>query len=177
MSVQLADTRVLTVDNAKALLERIAHAQCRIASKKARYEKTIANAKSTFTTETVDDVKLIADCERQLSDFILANKALFESPRKMTTPFGAFGLRKVGSKLVVTDEEAAIEWALDNGYDEMVETVRTLIKDAAKRRIIDGEDVPGCSLPKGDHAFYTVAQSLLASAQELAEPAAAAAAQ
>ena len=62
--ITLADTRMMTLEGAKACLETIAHAECRIASKAARYEKAIAKAKSRFESETAldkADIKLRQD--------------------------------------------------------------------------------------------------------------------
>lgn len=169
--VKLADTRLMTLDGAKQCLEQIAHAECRLASKAARYEKAIAAAKSRFEAETAGDRALIAEREQQLTAFILANRELFKSPRAVRTEFGEFGLRLANNKLAVADEAAAIQFALDNGYDDLVETVRTLLKDAVKKRLAAGEQIPGCQIPKGDMAFYKVARSLLEAARTLVEPA------
>jgi len=168
-TVHLADTRVDTIDRAKTLHEEIAHAKCRIESKRARREAAIAREKSKFIEDTAVDVQLIADNAKALTAIIFGNPDKFKDPRAIKTDFGEFGMRKAGNKLEVTDEEAAIQFALDNGYDDLVETTRTLIKDAAKDRINDGEEIPGCSLPKGEVAYYKISKALIESARTLVE--------
>lgn len=173
--VRLADTRLLTPEDARATLEALAHAECRIASAAARTERRIATLKSQFETDTTADRELKGRLEANLTAYILAHRDQFEDPRSMKTQFGEFGLRALANKLTVADSEAVIQWALDNGYDDLVETTRTLVKDAVKERIKAGQDVPGCAIPAGEAPYYKVAKSLLAAASTLAdEPAGAA---
>jgi phage host-nuclease inhibitor protein Gam len=165
--VKLADTRLMTLEGAKQCLEQIAHAECRIASKRARYEKTIAAAKSRCEAETADDTRHIQDREQLLTAFILGHAELFTKPRAVKTEFGSFGLRTV-SNVEVYDEEALLQLAADNGYGDVVETVRRLRKDAVRKRLEAGEDLPGARVSRGEEAFYKIDKSLLESATTLA---------
>jgi len=175
--ITLADTRMMTLEGAKQCLEQIAHAECRIASKAARYEKAIAKAKSRFESETAVDKADIKLRQDQLCDFILTHRELFKKPRAIRTEFGEFGLRKASNKLQVANVDAVIQWAQDNGYTDLYEVTKTLVIDAVKRLIAAEQEIPGCSVPKGDLAFYKIAKSLLEEASAIPEDAETAAAQ
>jgi|GEM_PF-343349 len=47
---------------------------------------------------------------------------------------------------VVTDEQAAIDWLWDNGYEEAVKVDTSVKKDALKKILKGGADVPGACL-------------------------------
>jgi len=164
----LTDTRLLTLDDARATLEALAHCEVRIAQVNARAEKKINEIKSAAETALAPERDLKSQLEQKLTAFILNNRGLFEKKRSQETSFGTFGLRKAANTLTVEDAETVIQWALDQGYDDLVETTRVLVKDAVKRRLAAGEQVPGCSIPVGDFAFYKVAKALLDEARESA---------
>lgn len=166
--VRLADTRCMNLDGAKECLAQIAHAECRIASKRARYEKAIALAKSRFEEESAGDTRLIQERAAQLRDFILANSGLFQKPRACKTEFGSFGLRAV-SNVEISDADYLVQWARDNGYTELIETVTRIRKETVRVRLELGELVPGASIARGDEAFYKVDKALLETATTLVE--------
>jgi phage host-nuclease inhibitor protein Gam len=167
--VKLADTRCLNLDGAKVCLEQIAHAECRIASQRARYEKAIAKAKSRFEEETAADTRLIQERAAMLRDFILAHRDQFQKPRAVKTEFGSFGLRAV-SNVAITDEAALVQFARDQGYTELIETITRIRKETVRVRLELGEIVPGAAVARGDEAFYKVDKALLETATTLAEP-------
>jgi phage host-nuclease inhibitor protein Gam len=158
---------MMTIEGAKVCLEQIAHAECRIASKRARYEKVIAAAKSRFEEETTEDARIVRDRADQLCQFILAHPDLFAKPRAVKTEFGSFGLRAV-SNVEIADADAVIQFAMDRGYPDIVKTAQTLIKPALRQRLDDGEKIPGCQVLNGDEAFYKLDKALLESAETLA---------
>jgi phage host-nuclease inhibitor protein Gam len=162
----LADTRLLTLDDAKATLEALAHAECRCQSVAAAGEKRIAKIKSDCQTATAADQALISVLEARLTAFILGNRALFKDKRTVKTDFGSFGLRAANNRLAVTNEEQAIAHAKAKGLTDLVETVERLVLDAVKTRIKAGETIPGCSLPTGEQAFYTIAKAILEAADK-----------
>jgi len=164
----LTDTRLLTLDDARATLEALAHCEVRMAAANAKAEKRINEIKSSAESAIAQDRDLKAKLEQKLTAFIMCNQGMFEKPRAQKTAFGEFGLRKAANTLTVEDAEAVIQWALDNGYSDIVETTRVLVKDAIKRRLAAGEQVPGCAIPVGDFAFYKVAKALLDEARESA---------
>lgn len=159
--VHLADTRILTLDDAKATLEALAHAECRILAAQAAAEKRIAKVKSDCQDATVIDRALIGILEARLTAFIMGNRALFEKSRSIKTDFGSFGLRAANNKLSVADEQAAIKYAEQNGLFDLVQKTKSLVTEAVKKRLKDGETIPGCSLPTGEQAFYKIAKAIL----------------
>lgn len=166
-TVKLADTRTMTIEGAKQCIEQIAHAECRIASKRARYEKAIAAAKSRFEEETAGDQEIIAARSSQLTQFILSHPDEFRKPRAVKTEFGSFGLRSV-SNVDIWNQEQLLQWALDNGYTDIVRTTHTLVKPAIRARLDADEIVPGASVAAGEEAFYKIDKALLESANTIA---------
>ncbi len=165
--VKLADTRTQTLESARQCIEQIAHAECRIASKCARYEKAIAAAKSRFEEETAGEQDLIAVRSAQLTQFILSHPEQFAKPRAIKTEFGSFGLRNV-SNVEITDHEALTQFARDNGYTDLVKVTETLIKPAIRARLEAGELIIGASIASGEEAFYKINKALLESANAIA---------
>jgi len=165
----LTDTRtVSTLSDAKIILQQLAHCDCRIASETARTEKRIAALKSEGELRTQSDRQQRDALEVKLNVFILSHQDLFAKPRSVKTDFGEFGMRSATNRLEVKDGAAAIAWARENGYADMLQEITILVKDAAKKRINDGEKVPGCSLPAGERPFYKVAKSMLEAAETVA---------
>lgn len=165
----LTDTRTLTLADAKAILEQLAHCDCKIASEQTRTEKRIAALKSECELRTAADRHLRDALEAKLTAFILSHQDQFQKPRAVRTDFGEFGLRAVTDKLVVANDDDVIAWAREQGYTDLLQEITVLVRDAVKKRLKAGEVVPGCSLPQGERAYYKVAKSMLDAATTLAE--------
>jgi len=159
--IKLADTRTLTLESAKDTLQKLAAISCKVESLKARRNLMINRIKAE-TVQRIKDLQAeVPEMRAQLTAFILSHQDQFKKPRAIETDFGKFGMRKCGDKLEIEDEDAAIEFALANGYEDMVVTTHKLQAEAIKKRIKDGEDIPGCSMPGGETAFYTISKALL----------------
>ena len=165
MPTKLADTREMTLDDARKLHEKIARLEIDLAVKQAHAERRIAKMKAEHQE---DIAPLVAERDRLAKDlaaFILAHPEDFKRPRAVRTEFGRFGKRKV-SNVAVLDKKQAVQWALDNGYDDAVKTKHLLVKPAIAKRIRAGEDVPGVALREGEEAFYAVDKALIDAAKE-----------
>jgi len=160
----LNDTRTLSLDEAPGLLEQIARASCRIERARATYEEQIARRRSAFVEATCDDEQLVDQLADRLSRIIDAHPDAFKRPRAVTTAFGRFGRRKV-SNVLVEDADAAVEYALDSGYADLVKTVHKLQRSALAKRLRAGEDIPGVGLETGERSFYEVDRTLLKQAR------------
>jgi hypothetical protein len=62
--------------------------------------------------------------------------------------------------------EALVEALMDLGYEDCIETRRSLAKAAIKKRIEGGELIPGARILSGDLATYTVDKALVDAARE-----------
>jgi phage host-nuclease inhibitor protein Gam len=156
---RLADTRRMTLDDARGVFEDLARAQILIWKRQAAFDDKVAALKSRLEEETAEARAAVAAGAAALRDFILAHKELFQKPRKVKTPFGTFGL-ETECELQVLDENALIEAILDRGYDDCVKTERSVLKKPVAARIDAGETFPGCKVLEGDVAKYKVDRSL-----------------
>lgn len=165
--VKLADTRTMTIDDTRRTLEALAHCQCTIASREARAEARIAAIKSACAAELAETRSAQAQYEAVLTAYILAHPDQFQRPRTVRTEFGEFGLRRV-SNIEISDPDAAVQFVLDRGYPDCVETMHRLQKPALRERIKSGEAIPGCELRTGEEAFYKIDKAMLDAAGTIA---------
>lgn len=142
----LSETRSMTIDGAKAALEQLAHAACRLAAKKAKKEKRLLEIESTFEEETKADAQEAERLTLLIREFCRGNPHLFTKPRKMKTPFGEFGMQTV-SDLKIDNEEALILVLTERGLEEeCIKTVRKPDKDAVRALIEAGQTIPGATV-------------------------------
>ena len=165
MSVTLTDSRAFSIEDAPRLMQEIALCECRIAQAKAKFEDQIARRKAAYEAEIADDAAERDGAARVLAAIILANKDAFAKPRSRKTDFGRFGLRDV-SDVQVTAQDELTDWALTNGHFDVVQVRRIIVKKAVRKRIEDGQTVPGAFVERGERAFYKVDKALLEAAAE-----------
>ena len=157
--------RISTLDDALNCFDQAARAIISRAVTEARYEKKIAALKAEYAA-TVENVSgEINEMTGALARFIETHKELFQKPRKIKTAFGSFGLQDV-SELEVLDEEKLQDVLLERGYEDCYVVVRKLIKPAIRRRIEEGERIPGARMKDGDVAVYKVAAALIEAAKK-----------
>lgn len=162
---RIADARVATIDNldsAKALFQDLAIQTLEKSITVAEFEASIARLKE----ECEKSVGPLNDRIRQhvdrLEKFILANVQLFQSPRKVKTAFGSFGLQ-TATDLMVDDEKALIDWLVANGHHDCVDTKPRVNKTKVKDLLAAGWTCPGAIVRTGDTAVYTVSKTWLES--------------
>lgn len=164
MSVQrLSDNRALramTVQQADALFQEIALLTVKIEKTKAQYEKRIAELKAAAGRETEAPEAELREKAALLKDYMKEHEERFIQPRQHKTEYGCYGFRNV-SKLEITDEEAIIKYARDNGHDDLILLKVKLDERALKKAIGDGLLIPGCEMRRGEVASYTVAKALM----------------
>jgi phage host-nuclease inhibitor protein Gam len=165
---KLADTRTMTLDDARATFADLARAEIELAKLDAATEARIAQVKANHE-ERAAVFRLARDAHAyRLTQFILANPEQFRKPRAICTDFGRFGRRTVAN-VEVFDWEALQDWALENGHMDTVRTTRAPVKPAIAKRIKSGQDVPGCKVVEGEEAFYAVDKAL-ATAEPAQQP-------
>ena len=159
---RIADLRpvIKDLDEAKQIMAEIAQLECQIAYADALLEKQVVAAKERHGERVDPHLERLNQVHNSLKNFIMNNRQLFKKPRKIATEFGSFGLQDV-SELIVSNEETLIEHCLEQGYTECVKTVQKPVKSEIKKRLKDGEQIPGCSLVEGDTAVYKVAKALI----------------
>lgn len=164
-TTRLADTRALTLDDAKSAFADLAQATLRREKRAAAIEVRIAALKARLADDNAPDDAAIAAAEARLTAYILANPGQFRRPRQVRTEFGRFGLRDA-TRVDVRDEPALIAALLDAGHDDCLVTRRALVRDALRKHLEAGETLPGCTLATGDVATYTVDKALIEQARE-----------
>lgn len=155
MPTKLADTRTMTIDDARNVFADIARLEIDIAKRRAMAEKRIADLKAQFDAEISPQAAVRDGLAQRLTQFILANPALFKKPRSVQTDFGRFG-RLTVSNIEIDDSDTMVAWALEQGYDDIVKTVRSPVRPAIAARIRAGETIPGARLVEVEEAFYAV---------------------
>ena len=164
---RLADLRInlKTIDEAKILFNQLASQFIWLAREDAKTEKRIADIKLKHEENTAAGREHADNLKDALLGFIEAHRELFQSPRKVVTDFGSFGLQKV-TDVVVDDERTLVQALLDRGYDGCLKTTRKPVKKRVKDHMKAGESLPGCELREGDTAVYKITKSLIDEARE-----------
>ena len=92
------------------------------------------------------------DLIRRITEFASANPERFDSPRKHPVgEIGSYGLTTSPAYVEITDEDAYLTFAKEQGYDDLYTTEYTPDKAGAAKRIAAGETIPGARLvPAGD---------------------------
>jgi hypothetical protein len=160
---RIADARTATIDDldgAKALFQDLALQTLERDITIAEFEASIAILKQECERSTGPARDAIESHVDRLSKFILANKRLFESPRKIKTPFGAFGLQ-TATDLLVDDEPGLLAWLSANGHTDCIESKPRINKTKVKDLLAAGLNVPGVVVRTGDTAVYTISKTWL----------------
>jgi hypothetical protein len=141
----LAQTRNMTMADAVATMETLAHVACRLALADAKREKRLADVESTHKESVAADRQEYDLLEQRLKEYCRSNPGQFQTPRTIKTPFGEFGCRRV-SDVHVDDETLLVQALLDRGYADAVKVSHRPIKPAIRERLEAGEVLPGCEL-------------------------------
>jgi phage host-nuclease inhibitor protein Gam len=157
--------RLESVEDAANLFDQAARLIISRTVTEARYEKKIAALKAEYAESVSDVSEQINNMTCALARFIETHKELFQKPRKIKTTFGSFGLQDC-SELEVLDEEKLQDVLLERGYEDCYLVMRKLIKPAIRRRIDEGERIPGARVKEGDTAVYKVAAALIEKAKK-----------
>ncbi|MBO4490265.1 MAG: host-nuclease inhibitor Gam family protein [Lentisphaeria bacterium] len=149
--------QAMTVSQADDLFLRIAHLKAAIDKETAAHRKKLADLELEHKAKISGPLAEKEALEKELAAYIMANPDRFEKPRKHPVgQIGAYGITTDPAYVTVTDKEALIAYALENGYDDLIRVERTVDKEAAFRRITAGEDLPGAeAVPAGDVAKLT----------------------
>lgn len=162
---KLADTREMTLDDARACFADLAQAEIQITKQTAAAEARIARLKAEFDAQVVTQRGVRDALAGRLRDFILAHPDQFRKPRAIATDFGRFGRRSV-SNVQVSDFDALRQWARDNAHLDCLLVIERPVKPAIAVRLRDGQTVPGCAIVEGEEAFYNVDRELLDAAKQ-----------
>ena len=144
--------QAMTVAEADDLFLRIARLKAVIDKESAAHKKKLADLEMAHKEKISAALEEKETLEAQLEGYIMANQELFEKPRKHPVgQIGTYGITTDPAYVDITDEDAVIEYARENGYDELIQLKVKLDKDAVRRRIEAGETIPGADLiPAGD---------------------------
>ena len=142
MTVADADDLFLQIARLKAVLDR----------KTAAHKKRLADLELSHKEDVAAELAEYELLTAELGNYIQAHKERFISPRKHKVgSIGSYGITTDPAYVTIEDEEKLFKYALENGYEEMINTTRKPNKDAILRHAIAGEIIPGAAvIPPGD---------------------------
>ena len=142
LTFEEVDVLYLRAARAKAVIDReTAAVKAKKADLDLKLKQKIAPAEQEY-----------AELVAKITEFASANPERFDSPRKHPVgEIGSYGLTTSPAYVEITDEEAYLDFARTNGYDDLFTTEYTPDKAGAAKRIAAGEKIPGARLvPAGD---------------------------
>lgn len=146
--------RAMSVSEADSLFLKIARLKAKTDRAEAALKQKIADLTAAHKTKIEHDLAAREVLEKELAAYILANPGRFVKPRKHPVGvIGTYGIVTDPAYVTISDRDAVIEFAMENGYDDIVRIVRTPDKDALLHHILSGEKIPGAAVvPAGDVA-------------------------
>ena len=146
--------QAMTVADADELLLRIARVKAVIDKETASHKQKLAELELAHKQKLAAHLAEKKRLEEELCAYIVANPERFEKPRKRPVgQVGTYGIVTDPAYVIIKDKDAVVQFALENGYDDLIRTEHTPDKDAVLRRIMAGETVPGAVvIPAGDVA-------------------------
>lgn len=149
--------QAMTIAEADAIFLQIAKLKADIDRKTADHKKRLADLEAKLAADLQESITLKAEKEKLLASYILANPERFQKPRKHCVgQIGAYGITTDPAFVEITDADSFIQYAMEQGYEDLLNVTRKVDKDAAKERFLAGETLPGAKLiPAGDAAKLT----------------------
>ena len=149
--------QAMTVAEADELFLQIARVKAKIDKETAAHKAKLAELELAHKNKLAGEIAEKEMLESELAAYILANPDRFIKPRKHAVgQIGTYGITTDPAYVEISCADTVLSFALENGYDDLQRVTRTVDKDAAARRLADGEDIPGCRLiPAGDVAKLT----------------------
>ena len=139
--------QAMTEEEGDQLFMRLGHAKALKDKVEAAWKKKIADLTLRQDEELAPLIANYNELLEELTAYLTANESRFANPRFRKVPHvGKYGFRNVPAKADVTDDEAFIGYALENGYEDLFRVKRTPDKAAALARLKAGEKIPGAKL-------------------------------
>ena len=157
--MRIDDTRefeAMSIAEADKLFEEIAVKETEVKKENAVFDKKIAKLKSELETKTAQLKADVAALSQRLSEYVKNHKDRFIKPRQRTTNFGKYGVRIV-TELVITDEQAIIEFAKEHNLP-LFKIEYKVDKKAIEKELLNGREVPGVYRKVGDIISYSIAK-------------------
>ena len=144
--------QAMTVADADELFLKIARIKSVLDRKSAAHKKRLADLELAHKEDVAAELAEYELMTAELGNYIQAHKERFISPRKHKVgSIGSYGITTDPAYVTIDDEEKIFAYALENGYDDMINTTRKPNKDAILRRAIAGDIIPGAAIvPPGD---------------------------
>lgn len=144
--------QAMTVADADELFLKIARIKAILDRKSAAHKKRLADLEIAHKEDVASELSEYELLTGELAEYILAHKGRFILPRKHKVgSIGSYGITTDPAYVTIDDEEKIFAYALENGYDDMINTTRKPNKDAILRRAIAGDIIPGAAIvPPGD---------------------------
>lgn len=144
--------QAMTVAEVDNIFLRIARTKAMIDHVEAAHQKRLAELelahKNKLDALLYEERELTTELERA----VMANQERYETSRThQVGRIGAYGIKTAPAKVEIRDLEALVQFALKNGYTDIIITKHTPVKRAILKRMTAGEEIPGAKLiPAGD---------------------------
>jgi len=156
----LTETHDTTLEQADALLARIAQTTLAIRKAEVDAEKRVQKIQADCTKKTAADRAKLAEQEDLLRTFVLGHRSLFSKPRMRVTQSGSYGLT-TSTRTVVAAAEKVVAWLKRNGHKDAVKITEKPIAKVLTRLLKGGAKVPGVSLVTGEIHKYELDPAIL----------------
>ena len=147
MPIKLQDNRKyqsMTAAEADDLYLRIARLKASIDKETAAHKAQLAELELAHKNRIAAALEEKTALEKELTAYILANPGRFVKPRKRSVgAIGAYGLATDPAYVRIVDADAAVAYALENGYEDLLRVTREVEKEAVLRHAAAGETIPG----------------------------------
>ncbi len=144
--------QAMTVAEVDDIFLKIARVTATIEHEEAAHKQQLADLelahKAKLDTLVAEKRELTTELERA----VMANQERYETSRThQVGRIGAYGIKTAPPKVEIRDLDALVQFALENGYLDLIQTKHTPVKRAILKRIMAGEEIPGAKvIPAGD---------------------------
>ena len=144
--------QAMTVQEVDDIFLRIARTAAMIDREEAAHQKKLAELELAHKTKLDALVAEKRELTTELERAVMANQERYETSRThQVGRIGAYGIKTAPPKVEIRDLGALVQFALENGYTDLIQTKHTPIKRAILKRILAGEEIPGAKvIPAGD---------------------------
>jgi hypothetical protein len=164
---RIADLRhnLHTLEDADHIFQELAMATKTLRVADARLELKIAKIQELHAEQTTALRLRVDGIKAELAAFVAGHEGLFEKPRTRKSAFGEYGLR-TATELEVQDEDAMLDAVKHAKYYECFSIVYKVDKTNIRKRVVEGEKIPGCTVKTGNTVVCKVAKALLDQADQ-----------
>lgn len=139
--------QAMSFEEADSLFLQIAHLRSRIEREASSHKKKLAELELAHKEKVDPLARELDQLQEELSSFILANPEKFLKPRKhLVGQIGSYGIVTDPAYCRIDNKEAFLQFAMENGYEDLYRTDRIPDKAAIMERALAGEKLEGVTV-------------------------------